>query len=308
MKKPQQQAMAAGAQQIIGGAKEMLGGAMGGNGELLLPVKLDIHGMNLTFGDEQRWDYYIPDPMKVCVICCVPAIPGNAMVKEMEFRRERGPGSFKFSLPKKSCIQKVMAPLCCKAEEFVYAYKDDELIGKLEKPFRCCESQCEALDEMQGNDILQMSFVDAKEKEQFTLRRKGKGCCNCMLLCCCGPCNCKFRGLCLDGYCCCTEVDSRSDEIWSVHGPMEQPMQNPPKATVTLISRRGYMFGPVFQPVSVIVEGTDPDMKAENLLLLLGYVYGTIYQGLLAPIPTFPLKEGVIIRGGVQTNNVKSTE
>merc|ERR1719221_1648381 len=152
-----------------------------------------------------------------------------------------------------------------------------------------------------------MSFADQAGKEHFTMRRKGKGCLNCLLLCCCGPCNCKCRGMCLDGYCCCTNVDSRSDEIFSVHGPMDQPMQNPPKATVTIISRRGYMFGPVFQPISVSIEGADTDIQGDKLILLLGYVYGIIYQGDLAPIPKFPMKEGVIMRGGKQTNYVKGT-
>merc|ERR1712083_698520 len=130
--------------------------------------------------------------------------------------------------------------------------KGEDIIGKLMKPFRCCESQCEAIDECQGNDILQMSFTDKDDKEQFTLRRKGKGCLKCCVVCCTGPCNLNCKGCCQDG-------------IFDVHGPMNEPMQSPSKATVSIISRRGFMFGHVFQPLEVEVNGQDKAIQGDNL-------------------------------------------
>merc|ERR1712226_1219695 len=218
----------------------------------------------------------------------------------MEFRDQKGShdSSFTFSLPKVTCVDKLKAALCCGNLEFVYVYSGDELIGKLMKPFRCCDSQCEAIDECQGNDILQMSFTDANDKEQFTLRRKGKGCLKCCVVCCTGPCNLNCKGMCEDGICCFNEIASRQDEIFDVHGPMNEPMSRPPKATVSIISRRGFQFGHVFQPLEVEVHGQDKNIQGDNLLLLLGYVYGMIYQGELQVVPRFPMKEGEYVRLG----------
>jgi hypothetical protein len=81
------------------------------------------------------------------------------------------------------------------------------------------------------------------------------------------------------------------NETFEVHGKMDEPMEAP-KGTLTISYRRGLLFGPFWVPNTAQIDA--PGLTDENdMLLLLGFAYGLIYQRQMNPT-SFPAFMGAL--------------
>jgi hypothetical protein len=294
---PMQQQMEEGMDKAINKAKNAASEVIA---ELRSPVYIDIHSKSITNPFGVVYEYFVPNPVKLRFCCGYPC-PGpcgqDPEMRDkgffMELRSTKSKDRFKFQEVLKSCC----GIPCCQSnsnQKLVEVIKNGKHIGHLEKPVRYCEPCCAACDECGGQEIIMMSFIkgyDDKAKEVYTLRKKGQGCGldSCCMACwpCCGnPCS-----KCCDDFKCCGTYDVHSvlNETFHLHGPRGESMEDKAKGAFTVSYRRGQLFGPSWVADSGCIEG--PDLDENELLLMLGFAYGTLWQDKVKP-GSFPQFKG----------------
>lgn len=257
-------------------------GAAGGS-TFASPLILDIMSKTIITGDGSRYTYFVPNPIRQTVCCGVPC--GGPTFKNGFF--------MDFAKGKDIVRFQEMKPKCCQCDaNFVKIFRNDQQIGHLEKPCRVCDQFRESCEDCCGSDIMMMSFRNdvGQETESFTVRRKGQGCCSgcCGCLACCGCTCCKGCSM-----KCCGSMDTATtmNETFEVYGKMDEPMEAP-KGTLTISNRRGLLFGPMWVPNTAQIDA--PGLTDENdMLLLLGFAYGLIYQRQMNPV-SFPAFTGAL--------------
>jgi hypothetical protein len=240
------------------------------------PLSIDIREMSIEDSHGNKYNYEVPNPEKIKMCCCIP-MKGDDFQDGFFMDFAHGSDTIRFKECKKTGCQ-------CDSN-FVEIYRNGRKLGHLEKPFRCCDPCCLCLDECCSKDMLLMSFRHDHgdgDTEKFTMRKKGAGCCFC----------CRGDGDDSSGCCacfgkCCGTVDMPTvlNETFQIYGPFEDKDQSP-KGRLTIIYRRGQMYGKFWTPMQAQIDAPDVT-EDDHMLLLLGFAYGLLYQSKMHP-GTFP--------------------